>query len=59
MPVLTQLKEVIGWSPLNEEALLDPASSNAIQLITALSLESLQIVWKSLEKDEELKYFFF
>ena len=54
---MTQLKEVIGWSPLNEKALLDPASSNAIQLITALSLKSLQIVWIILEKDEELKYF--
>ncbi len=52
---MTKLKEVIGWSPLNEEALVDPATSNAIQLITAMSLESLQAVWKSVEKDEELK----
>lgn len=53
---MTKLKEVIGWSPLNEEALIDPATSNAIQLITAMSLESLQAVWKSVEKDEELKW---
>lgn len=53
--MLTKLKSVIGWSPLNEEGLLDPSSSDCIQLMASLSVESLQAVWKSIEKDEELK----
>lgn len=54
--MLTKLKSVIGWSPLNEEALIDSSTSDCIQLMSALSLESLVAVWKSIEKDDELKY---
>ena len=52
---MTKLKEVIGSSPLNEETLHDPTATVAIQLLAAMSLESLQAVWKNVEKDEELK----
>ncbi len=53
--MLTKLKEVIGSSPLSEEALHDPTATAAIHLLTAMSLESLQAVWKNVEKEEELK----
>ncbi|XP_057380358.1 uncharacterized protein LOC130702764 [Daphnia carinata] len=55
VPMLTKLKSVIGWSPLNEEALTDSSTSDCIQLMSAMSLESLVAVWKSIEKDDELK----
>lgn len=57
VPVLTKLKEVIGSGALNDETLLDPTTMAAIQLFQAMSLESLQAVWKNVANDEELKYF--
>lgn len=52
---MNKLKEVIGTSPLNEESLQDPTVMAAIHLMTAMNLESLQSVWKSVESNEELK----
>ena len=54
--MLTKLKEVIGSSPLNEETLQDPTVMAAIHLMTAMNLESLQAVFKSVESNDELKY---
>lgn len=52
---MNKLKEVINSSPLDEEKLTDPTVLATLHVFSAMSLESLQSVWKSVESDEELR----
>lgn len=52
---MNKLKEVINASPLDEEKLNDPVVLATLHVFSAMSLESLQSVWKSVESDDEIR----
>ena len=54
--VLTKLKALIRSSALEEEKAQDPFVTVAVQLFSSMSLESLNAVYTSVEKDEDLRY---
>jgi len=56
--ILNNLVSIIGSNPLDEEKLHDPTVNAALQTFSGLSLESLQSVYTSIEKDAGLKDLF-
>lgn len=52
---LNVLKETLSSSPLNEDVMQQAVVTSTITPFSALSLESLQSVYSSVEKDPELK----